>query len=212
MGRRYAFVQLILARVREFYREPEAVFWVYGFPLILAIGLGTAFASSAPEPASVDVQGVAGDKRAESLLAALKEKDIKVSLESPTTAMERFKNGKTSLVIVPEDGKLRYYYDPARSDSILAKHWIDAVLVRHFAGTQILPFAGAQILPTADEIVSERGNRYIDFLLPGLIGMNIMGGGLFGVGFVLVDMRVRKLFKRLIATPMHRGDFLLSLL
>src|SRR5437660_625312 len=62
------------------------------------------------------------------------------------------------------------------------------------------------------EPVAEAGSRYIDFLLPGLIGMNIMGGGLFGVGFILVDMRVRKLFKRLLATPMRRGDFLFAIL
>ena len=67
--------------------------------------------------------------------------------------------------------------------------------------------------PTAiNEKLSEPGSRYIDFLLPGLVGMNLMGGGLFGIGFVLVDMRVRKLFKRLMATPMHRGDFLLAML
>ena len=60
--------------------------------------------------------------------------------------------------------------------------------------------------------VTEPGSRYIDFLIPGLIGMNLMGGGLFGIGFVIVDMRVRKLFIRLLATPMRRTDFLLALL
>src|SRR5262249_10216772 len=67
--------------------------------------------------------------------------------------------------------------------------------------------------PLAEEaLVTQPGSRYIDFLIPGLMGMNLMGGGLWGVGFVLVDMRVRKLLKRLAATPMHRGDFLLSIL
>src|SRR5207244_9416041 len=66
--------------------------------------------------------------------------------------------------------------------------------------------------PTTDLLISEPGTRYIDFLLPGLIGLNLMGGGLWGVGFVLVDMRVRKLLKRLLATPMRHSDFLLSIL
>src|SRR5262249_54150462 len=66
----------------------------------------------------------------------------------------------------------------------------------------------------ADEpkLLDKPGTRYIDFLMPGLIGMNLMGGGMWGIGFVLVEMRTRKLLKRLLATPMHRGDFLLALL
>jgi ABC-type multidrug transport system permease subunit len=89
-----------------------------------------------------------------------------------------------------------------RADSLLARHWVDSVLVRREGSAPAV----------YDAVVQEPGSKYIDWLLPGLIGMNLMGGGLFGVGFVLVDMRVRKLFKRFMATPMHRGDFLLSLL
>ena len=55
-----------------------------------------------------------------------------------------------------------------------------------------------------DEIVRERGARYIDFLVPGLIGMNLMSGSMWGIGWVLVNMRVRKLLKRLLAAPMRR--------
>ena len=204
MSRRHAFVQLILARVREFFREPEAIFWVYGFPLILAVGLSTAFSSQEPETPRVDVQGQQGDRRAETIVATLKDAKLTVSLQPAAASMERLKNGKIALVIVPQGEGLEYHYDPARSESVLARYWVDSVLARGQAGP-----ASAR---ATDVIVSEPGQRYIDFLLPGLIGMNILGGGLFGVGFVLVDMRVRKLFKRLMATPVHRGDFLLSLL
>src|SRR5438552_15304333 len=55
-----AFRQLFLARLREFYREPEVLFWVYGFPLILAVGLGIAFWDRKPEPAQVDVADAPG--------------------------------------------------------------------------------------------------------------------------------------------------------
>jgi ABC transporter DrrB family efflux protein len=58
----------------------------------------------------------------------------------------------------------------------------------------------------------EPGSRYIDFLIPGLLGMNLMGSGMWGVGFVIVDMRVRKLLKRLVATPMRKSDFLMSMI
>lgn len=204
MNRRHAFVQLILARVREFYREPHAIFWVYGFPLILAILLGIAFKSTAPTPPIVDVQGSPGDKRSETIVAALTNAKVAVSLHSPAQCLVRFKAGKTDLIVVVQPETLEYKYDPAREKSVLARYWVDSILARAASPTEALA--------ARDILLSEPGTRYIDFLLPGLIGINIMGGGLFGVGFVLVDMRVRKLFKRFMATPMHRGDFLLSLI
>jgi ABC-2 type transport system permease protein len=204
MSRRSAFKQLILARVREFYREPEVLFWVYGFPLILAVLLGVAFSGSKPEPPTVDVQGQPGDRRAEGIAAILKTAQFTVELKGPNDSLRRFRIGKTALVIIPESGSVKYHYDPARSESVLARYWADAVLARANPGP------GAE--QVTESVEQEPGTRYIDFLLPGLIGINIMGGGLFGLGFVLVDMRVRKLFKRLMATPMHRGDFLFSMI
>src|SRR6185369_403513 len=97
-----------------------------------------------------------------------------------------------------------YVYDEARAECELARQRVEAILMRDRLGDRAPP--------AQDTLVTEPGSRYIDFLLPGLIGTNLMGGGLFGVGFVLVDMRVRKLFKRLMATPMRHSDFLLSLL
>jgi len=60
--------------------------------------------------------------------------------------------------------------------------------------------------------VTEPGSRYIDFLIPGLIGVNAMGGGLWGIGFLLVNMRIGKLLKCYVATPMPRRDFLGAIL
>lgn len=200
MARWPAFLQLILARIREFYREPEAIFWVYGFPIILAVGLGIAFSGGEPPPPVVDVVG-----SKDSVVSTLTEGKVKVEVQPLAAARERLKKGKTQLYLVlpgQASGAIEYVYDPARSESVLARKWVEATLLRsHAPGSAPI-----------DTFVAEPGSRYIDFLLPGLIGINLMGGGLFGVGFVLVDMRVRKLFKRLIATPMHRGDFLLSLL
>ena len=62
------------------------------------------------------------------------------------------------------------------------------------------------------QLMREAGSRYIDFLVPGLLGMNIMGGSIWGMGFAIVDARRRKLMKRLVATPMPRHYFLLSFL
>ena len=209
-ARRHAFAQLILARVREFYREPEVLFWVYGFPLILATVLGLAFSKSEPTPPTVDVVDKARDKRAEAIMEVLKNAKMTVALNSEDISRQRFKNDKIAMIVMVENKKeLDYLFDPAKDKSQLARYWVDSVLVRSGEPWGVSPRVNASI---NEVILTEPGTRYIDFLLPGLIGMNIMGGGLFGVGFVLVDMRVRKLFKRLLATPMHRGDFLFALL
>jgi hypothetical protein len=203
MSRRHAFNQMVLARLREFFREPHAIFWVYGFPLILAVILGIAFAGGKPQPPRVDVQGSPTDPAAKALIDRLRAGEIKdVEAHPKEEALRRLYTGDIALVIVPEGNKWKYHYDEARSDSVLARYWVDSVLARSESQS-----AQPEHIP-----VVERGSRYIDFLVPSLIGLNLMGGGLFGIGFVLVDMRVRKLFKRLLATPMNRKDFLLALL
>jgi ABC-type multidrug transport system permease subunit len=152
---------------------------------------------------------------------------LPVELHDAESCRQRLRTGKTALYVAPADGGFRYVYDPARAESVLARYRVDDVIQRWKAGIQQKTPAESQeeggdvrrewkaanaTWETIDTPVKEPGNRYIDFLVPGLMGMNIMGGGLWGVGFVLVDMRVRKLLKRLLATPMRRGDFLLSIL
>jgi ABC-2 type transport system permease protein len=204
MKRWHQFNQLLLSRFREFYREPQAIFWVYGFPVLLAVGLGIAFWNRKPEAPVVDIQSAAGTTEAEELRQILESHNIEVKVLSPDECRRRIEIGKTALYIIPESGKYDYVYDETRTESREARFHVDSIIQRWKAGDKHWP--------TEDELITEPGSRYIDFLLPGLMGMNLMGGGLWGVGFVLVDMRVRKLLKRLLATPMHRGDFLLGLL
>jgi ABC-2 type transport system permease protein len=207
MNRGHAFNQMVLARLREFFREPIAIFWVYGFPLILACILGLAFSNSNVESPTVDVvnsnkerSGAKND--AADLVKILKDKDIDARPSEAEDAKQRLRLGKTALIVDDRPQAIVYILDPTRPDSVHAKNWVDSILARS-------PVSGR---PTDKEEVTAPGSRYIDFLLPGLVGINLMGGGLFGVGFALVEMRVRKLFKRLMATPVHRGDFLLAML
>jgi ABC-2 type transport system permease protein len=81
MTRWRAFRQLVLARVREFFREPEAIFWVYGFPILLALGLGVAFKDREPTPPNVDIVESAGT-RAEALRQTLTTAGINAALFS----------------------------------------------------------------------------------------------------------------------------------
>jgi ABC-type multidrug transport system permease subunit len=203
MTRWHAYLQLLLARLREFYREPEALFWVYGFPTLLAIALSIAFASREPKPPAVDVQGAPADTQARALAEYLEKKGLTAEIHDEADCKERLRSSRTTLYLVPTPRGPLFKYDPTREDSVAALHWVDDLLVRK---------ADPKAPEPATEKVELPGSRYIDFLMPGLMGMNLMGGGLWGVGFVLVDMRVRKLLKRLLATPMRREDFLMAIL
>jgi ABC-type multidrug transport system permease subunit len=210
---RNPFWALLIARLREFYREPEAIFWVYGFPVLLAVGLGIAFRDKAPDQVRVDVKveaaaGAAADpvaggraREAQHVLAA--RPGFRALSCAGQACSDRLRLGRTDIVVVPGD-PVGYVFDPTRPESVLARTRVDEALQRA-AGR-------ADPLMTADQPVTQPGSRYIDFLIPGLLGMNLMGGGLWGIGFVIVDMRVRKLLKRLVATPMRRRDFLLSMM
>jgi ABC-type multidrug transport system permease subunit len=199
--------QLTLARFREFYREPAAVFWVYGFPLILAFTLGMAFREKPVPPSVIDVQADPADPSAsERLKEKLTDARLVVSINDEANSQKRLRTSKIDLIVVPRPGsaaRFEFVFDGTRSESVLARNVADGVLMR--AMNPSLPIA-------AEHPVKEPGGRYIDFLIPGLLGINLLGGGLFGVGFVAVDMRVRKLLKRFQATPMRRSDFLLSLM
>lgn len=203
--RRSPVAQLMLARLREFFREPEAVFWVYGFPILMAVLLGIAFREKPPERIAVDVQEGRFASMAESALAKIKKFDVRMCHES--ACRMRLRTSKTGLVIVSGDQSapgFDYLYDPTRSESVLARREVDDALQR--ANGRPDTFV------PQDREFKEPGGRYIDFLIPGLLGMSIMGGGLWGVGFVTVDMRIRKLLKRFLATPMKKTHFLSGLM
>ncbi len=194
---------LLLSRLREFFREPEAVFWVYGFPVLLAVGLGIAFREKPPERFQVDLIRVADASSAEAERALGAAPALVLEVHGKEEAAERLRMGKSDITVVPGDPHA-YIYDPMRPQSVLARARVDQVL-QESAGRR-------DRIAVVDEEMSQPGSRYIDFLIPGLLGMNLMGGGLWGVGFVTVDMRVRKLLKRLVATPMRKSHFLMALI
>ena len=183
--------ELTLARLRIFFREPGAVFWTFGFPLLLSIALGVAFRNRPAQPSIVAVVSL----ELERALAA--DAQLRPRLLDGPGAEEALRTGKADLVVLPGP-PISYLYDPARPESRLARALADAAL--HPRGPPA----------TVDKPVIEPGSRYIDFLIPGLLGMQLMSAGMWGVGYVMVDMRTRKLLKRLVATPMSRAQFLWS--
>ena len=195
----HPFVQLTLMRVREFIREPEAVFWALIFPILLAGGLGVAFRSDSPAPVPVVVTS---PELASTLVG---DPALDVQLADEARAVEALRGGRALLVIEQAaDGTAVFRYDESNPEARAAR----------LTANQALQVAAGRIDPVAvqDDLWTETGSRYIDFLIPGLVGMGIMGNAIWGLGFSIVDSRRRKLMKRIVATPMPKHLYLGSFL
>jgi ABC-type multidrug transport system permease subunit len=198
-GASHPLVELTLARFREFLREPEAVFWVFAFPVIMTCALGVAFRSRGTEPVIVGV--VAGDGEAAIRRGLETAGGFTIRRIAPDDVERAIRDGRAPVVVVPGTPPA-YRYDEARAESQVARLAVDAALQRAAGRTDA--FA------PREQPIELIGSRYIDWLVPGLLGMNIMGTGLWGVGFAIVQARTRKLLKRLVATPMSRAEYLAS--
>ncbi len=204
-GRWSGFAHLLLARMRELVREPELIFWIFGFPLLLALGLGIAFRNKPVETTSIVIVSNPGAQEiADMIQRSPQGPSIRAQVLDRTQALQAFHFGKYDLVVEPDGrGGVRYIYDPSRSETLLSRAEVDDAL-QSGAGRE-------NPVPASSAVSTEPGSRYIDFLIPGLLGMTLMNSGMWGVGFAVVDMRQRKLLKRFVATPMRKSDFLLAL-
>lgn len=192
--------QLTKVRFLEFLREPEALFWVFIFPILLTAGLGLAFRTRAPEQVKI---GVLEGPRAAAVTATLKaDKRVVAQQLTDSGAAQSLRTAKIAVLVIPGENGVTYRFDDTRPESRIARAMADDILQRG-AGR-------ADPIAVNEEQVRERGSRYIDFLVPGMLGMNLMGTGIWGVGFAIVDQRRKKLLKRLIATPMSRSHYLAS--
>jgi ABC-type multidrug transport system permease subunit len=195
----YSLGQLILARVREFTREPEAVFWAVFFPVLLTTALGIAFGGSTVPALPVVTSSP-------ELARALQgEPGVAVTVLDEPAARDALLNGRAVLFAHPNgEGGIIYQYDDTNPDGRAARLLTDHA-VQQAAG-RIDP------TPARDQFVREPGSRYVDFVVPGLVGLGIMSNALWGLGFSIVDSRRRQLTKRLVATPMSRTSYLASYL
>jgi len=194
-----SIVELTSWRVKEFLREPEALFWVFAFPIVLALALGLAFKSRGPDVVRI---AVAEGELAAEIQASLDASERIEAVRLPAAeAFARLRAGRVALVVHPGD-PLVLEYDSTRTESDVARLVVEGAL-QESAGRR-------DVRVIRDRKVSEPGARYIDFLIPGLLGLNIMGTGMWGVGFGIVKSRNHKLLKRFIASPMRKSEFMLS--
>jgi ABC-2 type transport system permease protein len=198
-GARHPLIELTLARFREFLREPEAVFWVFMFPVIMTCALGIAFRSRGAEPV---IAGVVEQAGADAIARTLESSGGFTVRRIPPGEVDRaVRDGRAPVVIVPGEPPT-YRYDEARAESQVARLAVDRALQQAAGRTDAFTPVEAP--------VRNVGSRYIDWLVPGLLGMNIMSTGLWGVGFSIVQARTKKLLKRLVATPMSKAHYLMA--
>jgi ABC-type multidrug transport system permease subunit len=197
--RLHPLLELTKVRLREFYREPGMIFWVFGFPILMAIGLGLAFRSQPPEKPAIAVLAAPDHPLARALVQSQR---VASTLEQEPAALRGLARTRYALLLDLRAGQPIYRYDPMLREARLARAYVDEELERA-AGRR-------DVLTPRDEPQSLPGTRYIDFLLPGLIALNLMGSSVWGVGYSLVVARKRKLLRRFAVTAMRRSDYLLS--
>jgi ABC-type multidrug transport system permease subunit len=191
--------ELFLMRVRTLIREPSALFWVFAFPLLTSLALGIAFRNRELSRLQVSVaDGPDADAVARQLDAV---PGLAAERRPLGEAREELRRGRVALVLVPGPTP-ELVVDPTQPDGRTAKLiTVDALERMHGRADTLHPVEHESTAP---------GSRYIDFLIPGLLGFGLMSSGLWGVGWALVQMRSGRLLKRFVATPMRRSDFLLS--
>src|SRR5688572_12856042 len=197
--RGHPLVELTRARLLEFVREPEALFWTFIFPIVISLTLATAFPGGTNRPVRV---GLVDNASAGPVRAALAgDRGISVVDIDADQELGAIREGDVHIVVVPGDPPT-YRFDPARDESRLARLAVDAALKR--AAGRAEPWSAREqplVVP---------GSRYIDWLIPGILGMNIMSTGMWGVGFSIAQARLRKLLKLLAASPMRKSQYLLA--
>lgn len=198
--RSHPLAALTKTRILEFVREPEALFWVFAFPIIMALVLGFAFRDRPPDPVPVGI--VAGPVTDEVARALGRPGTIRTATyPSLADGLEALRTGKIAL-LVEESGGLVYHFDRTRPDARIARLEVDDAIQR--------ARGRSDPTPAREAIVHEKGSRYIDFLLPGILGLNLMGTGIWGIGFSIVNARLKKTLKLMVATPMRKSHYLLA--
>ena len=190
--------QLTMVRFRLLLREPEAIFWIFIFPILLAVGLGIAFRN---RPADVLQVGATTTQLTQALAA---DKGLTATTMDEAAGTHALATGSILVLAIQRPDGVAYKYDDTNPDARTARRIADRA-IQKAAGQRAAVLA-------VNELVHETGARYIDFVVPGLLGMNLMGSAMWGLGFAIVEARQKKLLKRLVASPMPRWQYLMSFL
>jgi ABC-2 type transport system permease protein len=192
-------VELTLARLREFVREPEALFWTFLFPIVMSVAMAIAFPASSGQTVRVGIAPGPGSVAVQQALGGTEEIVVR-EIPHERQAAE-LRDGDVHVIVVPGNPPT-YRFDPMRAESRIARLVVDNVLKRSAGRSE--PWNARE------DLIEVPGSRYVDWLIPGIISLGIMNSGLWSIGFMTVQARLRKLLKRLAASPMRKRDFLIA--
>lgn len=198
-GAHHPLVELTLARLREFAREPEALFWSFVFPIVMSVAMAIAFPARGSQPVRVGLPPGAASEPLRTTLAS--SRDVTVREVPPGEELRQLREGDVHVIVHPGHPPT-YQFDPDREESRIGRLVVDDVLKR--AAGRSDPWQAHE------DAVAIPGSRYVDWLIPGIMALGIMNNGMWSIGFMTVQARLRKLLKRLAASPMKKRDYLLA--
>ncbi|MBX9852055.1 MAG: ABC transporter permease [Cytophagaceae bacterium] len=198
--------QIIVIQFKSFFREPAILFWAVLFPILMAWVLGIAFTEKGEGNATVyfiyDLRKSRSlEKERTETFGKETGNPVKVKFlyKSKEEALEAVKKGEISLFIEEKGDSLIYNFDPANAEVQLTHLLIDKGWNKNASRSRMAA-------------LTTRGTRYIDFLIPGLIALGIMNTCLWGIGWNLIELRMKKLLRRMVATPMKKSTFMFALM
>ncbi len=228
---RNQFFTLFVMHAKTLMREPGVLFWGIVFPLLMALGLGLAFTQKLDTVHKVAVintraAGISDStNRLEAFLRnrtvkikdSLTNKDeYKITLEDKklgnntyifektdqNAATRMLKRGEINLIIEEKNDNMEFHFDPVSSEAHLTYLNLSRII-----NDQKFVANNESVVP-----LTLKGTRYIDFFIPGLIAMGLMMSSIWGLGYGIIETRSKKLLRRMIATPMKKSYFLISLI
>jgi ABC-2 type transport system permease protein len=196
---------------RLYARDRGAMFWTFLFPLLMLFGFGVIFRSGGPPALTlVRVAPPQETARDQAFLKALEESHLKVVTLSPAEAEERWKKGETTVQLESNASayRLRLNSYLVAQGLVVAQAASQAFLV---AQARLSGSPEPERIPVTVESPGHvHSDNYAAFLVPGLIGLNLLTMGLFSVGMVTVAYREKGKFRRLAVTPLPKWVFLLG--
>jgi ABC-2 type transport system permease protein len=212
--------QMISINYKEFLREPGILFWSLAFPVLMAWVLGIAFTKRTESVQTIAVVDSTAIHSKLDLFLAETEKmtssnqtfyqktfdnklgklTFRLFPVSSDSAILMLKRGESSLILQEKGDSIAYLFDPQNTEARLNYLMLSAA-INH----------DPRIYDTQSvKILSQKGTRYVDFLIPGLLALGIMNGFLWGIGYTLIEIRTKKLLRRMVAAPMKKSLFIFS--
>ncbi len=190
---------LVLARNKEFYRDRTALFWNIAMPFLIVLGFAFGLSGG---PQTLFKVGVYGDSLVD---ATQGERPVLLDLDyvesipvtDLTAAIAKVERHRLDMLLDLTADPPRYWINDQSSKGDL--------LARVLLGAPAAATHAPQAMPVSGKAVS-----YVDWLIPGMLGMNMMFSCLYGVGYIVVRYRKNGVLRRLSATPISVLEFLLA--